>query len=246
MFRQHAMMLAAAAALTTLAAGPARAGGGLSVSPITIEFSQGANARALEVSNPGDEPIDVQIRLFGWTVDETGDHHAPSQDIGFSPPMFHLAAGARQIVRLAPQRPATDREAAYRLFVDQLPGPPKEGQLQLPVRMVLPVFVSPRNAAERRQPPRDSRLTWRASRDPATGKVLLSAANADIRRAKLLNLAYEADGVSHVVQKGLAGYVLAGETRGWTFAVPGRPEHLTVTAEVNDSPISAQVALAVD
>ena len=133
-----------AAAALVVAAPQARAAGGmLSVSPITIEFGPGKRAVAMEIANPGDEPTDVQLRMFNWRTDAAGDHYDPTQDIGFSPPIFELAPKGRQVVRLVLLAPAAGkRERAYRLFVDQLPKPDAPG-VQMPIRMVLPVFIAP-------------------------------------------------------------------------------------------------------
>jgi len=235
----------AALALACAAPGAAVAGG-LSISPVTIDFHTGERARAIEVSNPGDAPIDVQVRLFGWRVDQGGEHYTPSADVGFSPPMFRLEPGQRQVVRLALQRPPEGRELSYRLFVDQLPGPPREGgEVQMPVRMVLPVFIAAAKGAEVARPAADARLEWRARRIGATGRVQLIAQNLDVRRVKLVNLALGSE-PKILIQKGLAGYVLAGQERAWDLPDPGPARMLTVSAETDEAPLSAHVAIAPD
>lgn len=214
--------------LLALASGApaALASGGLAVSPVSLELSGGHRATTLEVVNPGDEPIDVQVRLFAWTNDGSQERHTPSSDIGFSPPMFHLAAGARQIVRLAALVPATDRERAYRLYVDQLPAPPVPGRLQMPVRMVLPLFLEPTGA---KPSGGAAKLRWQASLDPINHVVHLTAINDGPRRVKLLDLGYR-EGASQVrFAPGLAGYVLAQQDHSWTFTYSGAAESLGLT-----------------
>lgn len=218
---------------------PALAGGGLSVSPISVEFSGDEGPRALEVSNPGDKIIQVQVRLFDWRVDREGDHYAPSQDFAFSPPMFSLRPGAVQTVRLAPRARSGGGERAYRLFVDQLPEAAAPGQLNMPVRMVLPVFVGGDGG-------KGSALHWRVEYDPRADEAVLIAANPGVRRVKVTELAYREGARETRLRPGLAGYVLAGEELGWRFATPRRLGTLEVTAKTDSGPITVRVPFRAD
>ncbi len=229
------------------------AGGMLSVAPITMEFAPGKRAIAVEIANPGDEPTSVQLRMFNWRTDEAGDHYEPTQDIGFSPPIFELAPKARQLVRLVLLAPQDGRrERAYRLFVDQLPKPDVTG-VQMPIRMVLPVFIAPQPGARGRSgsaaepkasaPPPARGLQWAAQHDGA-GHVILTARNLGERRIKLLNLNYSEDGQTHPIQPGLAGYVLSGEMRGWALPATPKAGSIEVVAQSEDGEVRANVALS--
>lgn len=222
----------------------ALASGGLSVSPITLEFGGGA-AKVIEVSNPGDAPTDVQIRLFAWANAGTEDRHTPSADIAFSPPMFRLAPGARQVVRLAAQNPG-DKEQAYRLFVDQLPSATPQNGVQMPVRMVLPLFVEPKAADLRGAEKPIGALTWRVAFDPANRKARLTATNDGPRRVRLEHLAFVRDGKPQVIAKGLAGYVLAGQARVWDFDYAGPAQAFDIKAQTTNGPLSGRATLAAE
>ena len=239
--RRLAFILAALAPV--LVPGVSAAGGGLSVSPISLEFDSSGRAKALEVSNPGNAATDVQVRLYAWTAENGEDKTTPSADIAFSPPMFHLEPGATQIVRLAASTAPGAAERAYRLYVDQLPGAPAPGQVQMPVRMVLPLFISPKG--EVRQT-RTTDLRWRATADAAHGRVHLVAANPGARRVRVLNLSYEQDGKSHPIAPGLSGYVLAGHERAWDFDDATPPEILALKAETDLGNLSAQAKISPD
>lgn len=229
------------AALSWTAPRAAWAAGGLSVAPVSLEFTADVRARSIEIANPGDAPIDVQVRLFSWRVDQAGDHYEPSQEIGFSPPMFRLEPGAKQILRLAPRRVA-EREQAYRLFVDQLPGPPQGGGLQMPVRMALPLFVGGAASPGVAPGKPEGRLSWRLVPHPSGRGARLIAINHGPRRVKLINLALEAGGARHSIQSGLAGYVLTGQERAWDIPAPPRAGDLRIAADTDEGPLDTPLA----
>ena len=242
--------LVAAVALAMSAPRSQAAGGMLSVSPITMEFGAGKRAIAVEIANPGDEPTNVQLRMFNWRTDAAGDHYDPTQDIGFSPPIFELAPKARQLVRLVLLTPPdVKHERAYRLFVDQLPKPDAVG-VQMPIRMVLPVFIAPQPGARGARPepkaadPAPGRgLQWATTRDDE-GHLILTARNSGEKRIRLLNLTYSEGGEVHPIQEGLAGYVLSGELRGWTMPAVPAAGSIEVSAQSEDGEVRANVALS--
>lgn len=226
MFKSSAMAAAAAWLLLTASA----QAGSLSVSPVTLGFAQGQKAVTATVSNPGEDRVRVQVRLFRWSSAGDGETYTPTGDIGFSPPMFELAAGGRQVVRLMLRSAApVEREAGYRLIVDQLPEPDKPG-LQMPLRMILPVFVSPKSGGS-------GKLIWSLGTDEDGARVL-TATNTGQRRVKLFDLAYADAGGAHVLQPGLAGYVLAGESRTWR--VPPGSSDIEVSALTEEGSLKAR------
>lgn len=221
------LALACSAYLVLTSAGPAAA---LGVSPILLELSARQPTRVLEVSNPGDQVVTVQLRLFAWSGGGTEERYAPSQDVGFSPPMFELAPGKRQIVRLAIRNTPT-QEMSYRLFVDQLDSPMTIGGVTMPVRMALPLFVTP----ELQVP---GLVDWRIQADE-TGPLLV-ARNSGGRRVRLTNLEAEGPAGLQSVAPGLAGYALAGQERSWRLKAGG-PLPRAVRALTEQGPISAQI-----
>ena len=206
----------------------------VTVSPVLLEFGRDQRALTTTVRNAGDRPMQVQVRLFRWSNGPEGETYTETRDIGFSPPMFSLAAGEQQIVRLMLRTPAPpEREGAYRLIIDQLPESGATG-VQMPVRMVLPVFVPPQGGGA-------GRLAW-----TATGEgdhVVLTARNDGARRVKLFDMARTEGGASRTVQAGLAGYVLAGETRSWRWARPPGTTSIQLTARTESGPLAVTVPL---
>jgi len=232
-------VVAGLTALAVCGGGRAWAGGRLGVAPTLLEMDGRDGNRLLYVNNGGDGPLTVQVRLFAWrNVDEREDL-TPTDEIAFSPGQFTVQSGGRQVVRLAARTPPGERERAYRIVVDQLPGL-ERGGVEMPVRMMVPLFVAAA-APERGEP----RLDWSATLDRASGEVTLAAANPGRRRVRLAELAWEADGRRTVIAAGLAGYALAGETWLCRFPMIGDPASLRISARTERGAINADVPLAV-
>jgi len=222
-------LLACAAGAVLLSSGAAEAGA-LSVSPVMLDMSSARPTKTLEVSNPGDQPVNVQLRVFAWSGGGVDEQYAATQDIGFSPPMFQLAPGARQVVRLA-ARVTPTREMSYRLFVDQIEVAPKEGGVSMPVRMALPVFLSPEGL-------RTTAVQWRVQQD-AEGSLLV-ASNSGTRRLRVTDLRVEGAQGEQVIERGLAGYVLAGQERAWRLKSTASSGKLLVKAASDQGEIRAE------
>jgi fimbrial chaperone protein len=220
----------AAGALLLAAVAPANAAT-LSVSPVLLEMSAKTPMRSLEVSNPGDQPVAVQLRVFAWSNGAEEDQFTATQDIGFSPPMFQLAPGARQVVRLA-ARSTPSKEMSYRLFIDQIQTTPQEGGISMPVRMALPLFVTPDGQTR-------TAVDWRIERGPAGTRLV--ARNGGSRRMRVTDLALEGPGGTQVVERGLAGYVLAGQERAWPLKTPQDSKAVTVRALTDQGAIRAEL-----
>lgn len=227
----RAILATLCAAFLLIAHGVAHAGA-ISVSPVMLEMSTKRPTRTLEISNPSDQPVHVQLRVFAWSGGGVDEQYAPTQDIGFSPPMFELAPGQRQVVRLA-ARITPDRETAYRLFVDQLEAQRPEGGLSMPVRMALPLFLSPDQGLK-------AQVDWRFERDDQG--PLLVARNRGARRLRLTDLELEKPGGAETVARGLAGYVLAGQERAWRVKPPSAAGPVAVRAMSDQGPLRAEIA----
>lgn len=232
-------LIAGVAALACAPATSVRAGGMLSVAPVLLEFGPRAPGQVVTVSNPGDEAMTVQVRLFAWRNEGAEEIYEPSEDIGFSPAQFEAPAGGRQILRLVLKTPPGPTERAYRLFVDQLPGSIDTGVVALPVRMLLPVFVAPEAPA----PPSAPALAWSGVVDRDARVAILTARNAGARRVKLFGLGYEAGGRNWTIAEGLAGYVLAGGDWSCSFPLVGEPTVIEVRAQTEQGGIRASVPL---
>jgi fimbrial chaperone protein len=209
------------------------AGSGISVSMTTVSFQPDDNTHALTVTDMGSVSVRVQARLFSWHGGDGGDVYSPTQDIGFSPAIFAIQPGSSQVVRLVVLSPRGAQETAYRLFIDELPPPPRANSVSLPVRFVIPLFVAGSSGTEK------PALMWQASAH--AGQVTLTAINSGGAHARIADLAYLETGARHVVAPGLSGYVLAGERHSWSF--PFRGSSLEISAQTEHGDIHQSVPL---
>ena len=231
----RAMALAFTAASLVLGGGAARAQP-LTVLPVTIKMSPGQKAAALTVISAG--PTSFQVRAYAWRQSEHGDVQLADTDaLLASPPLGTIAAGGSQVIRLVLRRLPTDREATYRILVDQIPPPAAPGVVQVALRLSIPIFALPQTRVA-------PHVTWHI--ENAGGQSFLVGVNDGTSHLKVHDLALHATGGATlpVETKNVSPYLLAGTTRRWR--VLGRPAaggawRLTGTSD--DGRIDQQVHL---
>jgi fimbrial chaperone protein len=213
---------------------------GFSVSPTRVALSAQENVVALRVRNTGARETSVQVELMEWRQENGQDHYTPSREVLATPPIFTLAPGESQVLRVGLRRPpARDTELSYRLFLQELPPPMPEGfqGLRMALRMSLPVFVAP--AAGQATPA----LDWSAQRD-GSGGLVISAANDGSGHGQVTQLRLQLpDG--RTLQPAGNRYVLPGAEREWPLASAGNPlspgTNLDLTARVNGKDTSVRL-----
>ena len=228
------------AALTLLACPLARGAraASLEITPVLVTLAAGETATTIEVTNHGGAPTAVQARVYRWTQVGDDDALAPTQDIIVSPPIFTVADGASQTMRLLLRGgTATGSARSYRLLLDEVPPANAQNRrIVLALRLSLPVFAG----AAAAQPPM---LRWRAERG-AGGQTELIASNAGPAYGKVRAIDVTLSDGSHpkVVSRGTNAYVLAGAERHWTVqdraGGPGGPLHLSVTTQGGKSDLT--------
>lgn len=198
------------AALFWLAGGAAQAGS-FAVTPIRMELSPTVRAGAITVVNSDAVPLGFQVKLLRWTQNDTGeDVYEDSKALTFFPRLMTLEPGGRRVVRVGTQAPAGDTERAYRMAIDEMPGPRPPGsgaQVAVQVRFAVPIFVAPK------QPRIATELVDLA----AKGKELrFRLANRGNQHVKVEDLALVQG--ERVLATGTGWYVLAGARRGFSVA----------------------------
>lgn len=189
-------------------ASAARAGA-LGINPVRLTLEPGRATGALTVRNDSAEPTVVQIEVTRWSQPDGTEQLQPTRELLATPPIFDLAPGATQVVRvgLRGSVPEERRERAYRLLLKEVPPAPGSAAkgVQIALNISLPVFVLPAGPAL----PAVS-LRWQARR--IDGGLWLRADN---------------DGPVHVQVNGLSlasagrlprftpGYLLPGAHREW-------------------------------
>lgn len=227
----------AAVALGFVAAFTAHAAS-FTANPVRLTLPSGSNSTSLSLDNTGDQPVLVQAEVMAWTQQDGSDVLTPSQDLVVSPPIFNVAPGGRQIVRLGLLRPvAGEREVTYRLFLQEVAQPPAPGEqgVAVALRLGLPVFVLPKGRAA-------PHLAWRAKAEE--GAIRLTLTNSGNAHVQAIDCKmYRQDGLLFAEQQ-LAGYVLAGQARSWLIKPkqPWRGEKLRLTANTNLGEVAVELS----
>jgi|ERR1022692_749722 fimbrial chaperone protein len=235
---------AAAVALFLLTYAEIVAAGSFQVNPIRVDMGAGVTTAALSIRNDGDEPVVVQLSVLAWGQETGTDTYAATNEALVTPPIATIAAGAQQIVRVGLRRaPDPRRELAYRLFVQEVPPPPKPGfnGLQVALRVSLPVFVAPLTPPSRQ-------LAWsaRTEGDDAIRLTVRNSGNTHVQISDFqLLLAGEDAPLAH---EALLAYALAGQSREWLLKSDTRRSKtvtaLRVKAVTDAGEIEAVVELA--
>lgn len=180
------------------------------VDPVIAPDQQSA---AVWIENRGTEPVTMQIRSLGWKQAEGEDSYVQQDAVVSSPPVAQVAPGARQLVRIIRRSADGAGEHAYRLLIDELPKPaeapggPASASLAVQMRYSIPLFTYGAGAAA------PSSLSAHVALHG--GERFLEIHNGGGLHARLTDLRLVSHGQSTMLLPGLAGYVLAGATRGF-------------------------------
>lgn len=199
-------------AATVISASPCSAS--LHVFPVIIEMPAGTSIAKLTVSNAGDQSTSVRVKAFRWVQRDGENVLEETQDVIASPPIFSIAPGKGQILRLG-LRKAGDT-SAYRLMVEEIPAPkPIEGiSIRMALRLSLPVYTGVAADAA----PQTSWATTRL----ADGGVELIGRNAGNRRARISKIeAVTAEG-ERIILSDAPGAILPDSYIRWRF--PNNPK----------------------
>jgi fimbrial chaperone protein len=225
------------AALLWFLGGAAHAGS-LEVTPVRIDLSTAQRVVAVTVRNAGDRPSVIQLLPQTWSQRDNADVLAATNDLLATPPIFTLAPGAEQIVRVGLRTPSTARaEQTYRLIFEEVPPPPDPGSkgLRMALRISVPVFVASTTPAR-------GELTWSASR--VNGKLAITAANAGTAHLRLTGLTFTAADANAPARFGdAATYLLPQSQHTWLIGAAVPPgAHLHVAGHDDAQAIHADLA----
>ena len=225
-----------------LLSGPLWAGS-FNVNPIKVELSGQRASAALTVQNNGDETAVIQAQTMAWSQENGQDQYLASTDVLATPPIFTLAPGAVQIVRVGMRRATgADQELSYRLFLQEVPPPPKPGfrGLQVALRIGIPIFIAPRVKVA-------PALLWSAARQ-AGNQIQVGLKNDGKAHIRLTDFSvFQPGRETPLAIQQVAVYLLPGQSRTWVF--PGDPaqsvggDKVHITANTNIGKIEADAAL---
>ena len=188
--------------------------GSFEVNPIRIDLSEKSRSAALSVRNSGTEAVVVQTSIVSWAQENGQDVYTPTKEILGTPPIATIPPGGEQILRLGMRRaPDAVNELTYRVFLQEVPPPPKPGfqGLQVALRLSLPIFVQPR------QGPAKATLVWNLELQ-GDDTLRLRLDNNGTGHIQISEIALFQPGQEQAVasQSSLV-YVLPGQSRAWVL-----------------------------
>jgi fimbrial chaperone protein len=200
--------IACVLALLVAGAGMANAGS-FQINPVRATLSNHQTVSALTIHNTGSESSVMQVEIVAWSQQNGQDVYTPSRELIVTPPIFTVSAGGSQVLRVGLRRPAEgQRELTYRVFIQEVPPPPKPSfkGLQVALRFGIPVFVAP---ATEQSPA----LVWGVYRTPE-GQLVVSLANNGNTHVQVANFRLVSSNEELVTQH-IAAYVLSGQSSSW-------------------------------
>ncbi len=238
--RRNATAFALAAILGLVFSSLAAEAQALSVLPVNIFLQPGQSATTLTVTNQGTSKTAVQIRAYAWNQQDGDDLLTPSEEVVISPPIASIAPGANQVVRIIvhPLPSNGDREATYRILVDQIPPPAEPGIVHVVLRLSIPIFAEP---MKRAVPSEQFHVEVNA------GQIFLVGSNHGLRHDVVRDIELTtSDGRKLKPVPGSSPYILAGASRRWNIAAQGplplpSQAALTLTGHSDTGDIKQQV-----
>jgi fimbrial chaperone protein len=217
----------------------------LKVDPVRIELSPNATTAVVTITNNTDQEVSLQIQAMTWTQMDGKDAYVATRELLVAPPIITIAPKAEQLIRLALRRNADEtRELTYRIYLQELLGPPVTGfsGMQVALRIGLPVFVQPMKGLA------VASKLWRLERsgDKQLKLTLKNDGNAHIQVTDFtLQLPNEAQ---PIVGEAGSTYVLAGQSHEWRLntkaTLPIAVEFLQLKAYTDDGYIESDLPFA--
>ena len=119
----------------------------LSITPLRTHLDSERPIQSWTMQNHGAEAASFEVRVKRWTQASDGRWElADSEDLVVSPLIFSIAPGGKAQVRVGTLSPSVEREQAYRVELQELPGErvhDGRSEVRLLTRFSLPVFVQP-------------------------------------------------------------------------------------------------------
>lgn len=118
------------------------------LSPMRVELGPASRTAVVEVSNPGDAPVTIQVQTRGWRQVDGKDANEETRALIVNPPIFTVKPQGRQLVRVALRAaPAPRVEQSFRLIFAEVPTGRAEATpgftFHIALRMDIPVYVAP-------------------------------------------------------------------------------------------------------
>ncbi|WP_020649843.1 fimbrial biogenesis chaperone [Solimonas variicoloris] len=224
-----------------LIAAPLRAApGGIAVSPLRLDMAAARPTAALTAANSDAAAHRFQIELLRWTQPGGRDHYEATDALIANPPLFELAPGAQQVVRVGLlDVPAGSDEQAFRLYLTEIPraSEPPASQLNFMLRLGVPLFVAPQGAVRRS-------WRWSARLDGQT-YVLRADNDGNVHQRRAGLRLFDADRQIEIGHDAGFRDVLPGAYSEWRFAAaPPLARRLRISATTDAGADDSTIPLA--
>lgn len=222
--------------IAALAVASPAAAGSFSINPVSLAVAPNRTTTSASLANGGTEPVSVRVLVYRWTQEDGVDVRRETTDVIVSPPIFTLAPGAAQLVRMG----VKDRRAgeSFRVVFEEISRPEPVGNMvQVALRLDLPLHVEAADGAPD--------LTWQAWRGES-GAMVLEAVNTGTRHQRVLAIhRLEADETMAALSEE-TGVVLPAGSRRWDIGdAPGFAAGSAVTLIVRTPQGEEQQTVAV-
>jgi fimbrial chaperone protein len=222
--------LATRLGLLLLVGGISLEAGSYTVKPVRIELSTRQLRITMQIQNLDDEPTTIQAHIVAWNAQGAEEAVSDSDDILLNPPIFTVAAGHTQFLRLGLRHAPPDlQEGTYRLILEEVPPPIKAefNGLRTVLNVSIPIFVKPRVPAPQ--------LAWKLERT-SEQELRLSVENRGNAHVQVRNFAVSAIGVSAPgFAEDTATYVLRNARKEWVIHNPqlAASDHLLLQGQTD-------------
>lgn len=191
--------------------------GSFRVNPVQINLPADRQSTSLTITNSDPNPVSLRVLAYAWTQRDGEDVYAPTGNVIASPPIFTIQGGKTQLVRVGLK--SRTAAGAYRVIFEEIPrDKPIEGQIQVNLRLNLPLYVLPKGGGK-------ADLSWAAWRG-ADGKVVVQGRNRGTLHGQILQIEAD-DGTRRMVLSKQMGVLLPGGARNWKIGT--RPDLKTGT-----------------
>ena len=187
--------------------------GSFHLSPIRVAFTDQKPTATLQIFNEDDSPVSVQVHALNWQARGAEDVYsdADADEILVNPPVARIAGHGMQLIRLALRHPTRATvERAWRLIVEEVPPPPKAGEVHMVFKISIPIFQTARGSVFA------PRLTWEAAHMP-DGSFKVTASNTGTAHIQFKAISLLADGTGEPIKSTAMAYILPGGTHEWVF-----------------------------
>lgn len=218
----------------------------LSVNPVIITLSSSDSIAAMTLTNNGGDEVVMQASVNAWSIRDNEEHYAATTALIVSPPVFQVAPGKSQIVRIGLSDTAPQGvEQSFRVFLEQAPATPGDESaadaaargprgVQMMLRLGIPVFVKAAGVSS-------SQLVWQAKR-LTNGRLQITVENQGNAHTKISRLMLMDKGKTIATAEQLS-YLLPSSRRHWVLDVPvGTAAPYRIKAEAKDGVLETTIS----